>query len=63
MEDTVKGNSGSIDIDLRDHRFSNRKPKTSAAGRHSDSVACLTTTVGLSSGEQLGSTVIEDMAV
>lgn len=46
-EGTVKG----IDIDLRDRRLSNKKPKTSAAGRNSDSVVCFAAKGGLSSDE------------
>jgi hypothetical protein len=44
------GRSLFIDIDLRDRRFSNKKPKTSAAGRNSDSVVCLWGIAGLSLG-------------
>jgi hypothetical protein len=43
------GRSLFIDIDLRDRRFSNKKPKTSAAGRNSDSVVCFEGSAGLSS--------------
>jgi hypothetical protein len=52
-----------IDIDLRDRRFSNKKPKTSAAGRNSDSVVCFAAKAWLSSDEWLGTTAIEDIAV
>jgi hypothetical protein len=43
------GRSLFMDINLRDRRFSNKKPKTSAAGRNSDSVVCFGGSAGLSS--------------
>ena len=58
-EGTVEG----IETDLRDRRFSNKKPKTSAAGRKSDSVVCFAAKAWLSSDEWVGATAIEDMAV
>lgn len=48
-EGADKGNSQFIDTDLCDRRFSNRKPKTSAAGRNSDSVVSFGGGAGLSS--------------
>ena len=47
VEGTVKG----MDIDLPDRRFSNKKPKTSVAGRNSDPVVCFAAKAGLSSDE------------
>jgi hypothetical protein len=44
----TEGNSLFIDIE-RGRRFSNRNPKTSAAGRNSDSVVCFGAEAGLSS--------------
>lgn len=48
-EKADKGNSLFIETDLCERRFSNRNPKTSAAGRSSDSVVCFGGGAGLSS--------------